>query len=317
VKRQLFLVLFISTATISHNIKAEDSQQLHNLAGTTNYLFTTIRTQLKNPTYAKEILPNDFTYLNQLLIYGHETNQDHTYFRSTFEIFSKVLGGAEYVNADAFVRLLTEFPDLLKSHCIPHKIEKFVPAHLSLDADMYDRFKESVNGMLYAQFSANYESFKDNPDQFLSDVSEHIVDMTQEQLNIERMRYSMLRFIEIGMNKLIWDTQKPETIWPNVKKIAHTLELMVQDSVIEDMNDLDDAFWTLVHRFTYFVDIVDVELPSSLHKDILHEIAHSEILLLDLEEQDSCIRTKKEVLTRVLQDAHVKTQAYEKGILIS
>ena len=242
-------------------------------------------------------------------------SQRQRYVRSVFGIFSKLLGSAQYVNAYAFSLMLEEFPTLVKPYFISYKTEQYLRHVSQLDADMFDRFKETVNNMLYMQFSSQYEFFKNNPEGFFDELSQMIVDVAREEMQTERIRYSMLRFLEIGLRKLIWSYEEPEDIWDNVKTITRQLGMLVENNILEDLNDLDDLYWTLVHRFNFFLDLNAAHLPVTFFENIKNDISANQLLLLDLEEQDICMQTKAECLHYSLLQAEAKSRAYAKGIM--
>lgn len=325
--RSLFICMAFLSCIIyhnvitSHNIKTDDYQQINsNNAGisfnsnnTPMYFLDVITKELKKPTYP-EILASDFTYLNQLLHYGNQTHKDHTYVRSILNIFSKLLGGSPVVNAYAFNAILAEFPHQLKPYFTHYKAQQYLKSTATLQVDLYDRFRESVNNALYLQFNTHYEFFKNNPEQFLDDVTQQIVDITQEEIDNERIRFSLARFIDIGLSKLIWHPEEHEKIWPNVKTIAKNLESLLENNILHDIDDLDNSFWILIHRFNYFIDMFSIDLPDSFFENIKNDIAQNTILLLDLEEDDS-ILSKKECLDYYLFAAEAKSRAYQSGIL--
>ncbi len=306
------LCLFVSTYTI----KAHDYQRINDEQDPTQ-LFEVVKNKLKQPEYAYETLPNDFGYLNQLLSYGHETREPQLHIRSVFSIFSKLLGGAHYVNAYAFSEMLDDLPRLLQPYFVPYKNHAALQKKINLDGDMYDRFKEAVNNMLYMQFGSQYEFFKNNPYQFFDELSQQIVDIAQEEGNIERSRYALMHFLEIGISKLVWSPEEQDKIWVNVKKISHQLESLIEHNILEDPNDLDDLFWALVHRFNYFLDVTSASLSTSFYNEVKTDVAEKQLLMLELDEQDMCIQTKANCLSHMLFQAEAKSRAYEKGILVS
>ena len=65
----------------------------------------------------------------------------------------------------------------------------------------------------------------------------------------------LVDFLEIAMAKLIWSPEEHEKIWENVKAISRQLEVLIQHNILNDANDLDDLYWTLIHRFCFFLEI--------------------------------------------------------------
>src|SRR3989304_8929791 len=61
-------------------------------------LLSSIQEELKDPRYRQDILPNNFSYLIQLLRYGNQAGQPRDYYQNVLSLFSKLLKGSEYVN---------------------------------------------------------------------------------------------------------------------------------------------------------------------------------------------------------------------------
>lgn len=279
-------------------------------------LFQFVCTELKRPEYAREILPYDFSYLHQLLVYGKTLQHRQNYARSVFGIFSNVMGASHEVSAYAFEALLELLPNALKPYTLLSISSELPPYPEGADVLFQDRFKHIVSNILFVQFSSRFDSFKAEPVLFFDDLAHRISDVAQQEIDMQLMRTAIKRFTELALSKLIWRSEKPETIWPSVKKIADNLMQLVEHNIIDDLNDLNDMYWTLIHRFNYFTDLLNAHLPQSFYQDIRTDLSSDSILLLTLAEQDSCIRTKKECLMRALVESEAKKLAYEKGIVL-
>jgi len=280
-------------------------------------LFQFVCTELKRPEYAREILPYDFSYLHQLLVYGKTLHHRQNYARSVFGVFSNVMGASHDISAYAFEALLELLPNALRPYTLLSVSSELPFYPESTDMLFQDRFKHIVSNILFIQFSSQFDSFKAEPVLFFDDLAHRMSDVAQQELDMQLMRTAVKRFIELALSKLIWRSEKPETIWPNVKKIADNLMQLVEHNIIDDLNDLNDMYWTLIHRFNYFTDLLNAHLPQSFYHDIRTDLSSDSILLLTLAEQDSCIRTKKESLIRALVESEAKRLAYEKGIVLS
>lgn len=287
-------------------------------APVTTDLFAVVRAELGKVEYAQDQLPNDFSYLNQLLVHGKNMTpvQRREYGRSVFSIFSKVLGGSLYVNAYAYGHLLEVLPAALNPYFMNNKVGD-IQQNSVYDTDAFDRFKASVFNTLYLKFSTHYETFKTSPVHFFDDVSAQITAIAKQEMDTMQMRIATKRFLELALHKLVWDYEDHTKIWHNVKNIAEQLSLLIENGIFEDLDDLDDMYWTLIHRFNYFIDLVGPQMPSSFYYEIKKDIAENELLLLTLEEQDICIQTKRDCLTYALLAAEAKSLAYARGILTS
>lgn len=280
-----------------------------------NNLLESLHLELKNPHYRKEILPNDFSYLVNLIECGISTNQPPAYVRSVIKLFSNVLKGSDYVNAHAFFDLITKFPTILPHYFSLNVSTRYLKNHTLFDVHMYDRLQETVNDMLYFKFSTEYDSFKKNPTAFLSDVSNLVTDIVQEEVTCEQVRQSIVHFCDIALSKLLWNPQDQEKTWNTTKQIADQLASLLDHNILDDTNDLDDLYWTLLYRYSYFIDLTATDMQPSFYESIRHDITNESITLLELEEQDSIIESKKRHLTRTLMEAEAKSYGYKHGLI--
>ena len=185
----------MNTSYVHIQNRAGVNTQADIFSPTAAQLLAIVRTELKKPEYARDILPHDFTYFNQLLLHGREMQSRHEYARSVCSIFSKVLGGSQYVNAYAFAQLLEVLPQTLKPYFISCKAYDELSSTSGLTGDMFDRFKESVSHTLYIQFSSQYDVFKASPLQFFDELSLYIADIAQQEMEIYYLRTAVKRFL--------------------------------------------------------------------------------------------------------------------------
>ncbi len=165
-----------------------------------------IQEELKKTEYRKEILPHDFSHFVNLIRYGNEMEQPRAYMRSVLKLFGNILKGSEYINAYVYSNMIDELISL-ERYFIAKKTKSYLKNTALYDASLFDRFKESINNMLYVKFSSQYESFKKDPEQFLQDLTNEIVDVTQEEISVEQLRQGIVRFLEVGLSKLVWSPE--------------------------------------------------------------------------------------------------------------
>src|SRR5579863_9880606 len=99
------IALFIIHALSIHSINADSFQEKHMSADNQDNIVVTLQQQLRMPHYKKEVLPNDFSNLSELITFGTRNNQPPAYLRSVVKMFSNMLKSAHYVNAYAFSAL--------------------------------------------------------------------------------------------------------------------------------------------------------------------------------------------------------------------
>ena len=312
-KRIILSVTFLSCFLTSIHSEILDDYQDVNLKA----VLTKNLGEVKKPEFQKEILPHDFTCFIDLLQYGNKTRQSRAYTYSLVKLFSNILKGSEYVNAYAFSTLLEQLPNTLKDYFIVRKAENYLGNKTLYDVDMLDRFKEVVNAMLYTKFTSEFEVFKKEPGEFLDNLSGEIMQIAEEEMSIEQLRQSIIRFLEIGLSKLVWSPEDEGKTWKSVKTVSHQLATLVDNNILVDVNDLDDLFWTLVYRYCYFLDITGSDLSIEFYEKVKSDIAGQQLLFLELEEQeDRLVESKASYLTRSLLQAEAKCRAYKKGIIV-
>jgi len=308
----LFFTALIMCALFIHNTNTQSFQVQH----TTNHpenLLKSLQHELKDPSYRTEILPNNFSHLSQLIVAGNSSEQSPTYLRSIIKLFSNMLKGAEYVNAYECSSFLEKLPTLVHPYFSLTASRAYINQPALYDAHIFDRFKATVNNVLYFKFSSEYESFKKNPNEFLDMISSEILSLAQEEVTREQLRQGIIRFLDIALSKLIWDVHEPETMWNTTKNIAHHLAGLVEHNILDDVNDLDDLYWTLLTRHCYFVELMAADLPISFYTTVKNDIKAGNILLLELAEQDSFVESKLSYMQRSLMIAEAQSRAYHKA----
>jgi hypothetical protein len=271
--------------------------------------------QLSKPSFGTDMLPHNFSYLTNLLDFGKTTRKGRAYTERVLRVFNRLIKSTPYINAYAFSDMLETLPRLLEQDFVAHKSKSFLKNSSLLDLDMYDRFKESVNNLLYQNFLSDYDEFKKDPDDFLSALTTQIVDIVEEEVSIDQLRHVLVRFLELGTSKLVWSPEDHEHVWTSVKKISNQLAKLVEHNVVEDIDDLDDMYWSLINRFCFFVDITHTSLDIEFYHSVQHDLNHGGLTLVELEEQESWLESKEDCLNRTIQSCKAKKLAYDQGII--
>ncbi len=309
----IMCICFIPSVLGSKNIEDQAALQKHTSPQT---LLQSIEPELKKPEYRQEVLPNNFSYFIQLLEYGKKTKQSRMYAQSIFRLFGNMLKGSQYVNAYVFSDLLGQIPELIKDNFMLYKLQPFLSYNALNDLELLDRFQQAVVNMMYTKFTSSYDQFKEDPEKFLDELSHKITQITEEEVSIEQLRQTTIRFLDTGLNKLVWSPENKEKVWESVKTISQNLSTLMEHNIIDDVNDLDDLFWTLVHRFCFFIELTSTELPVAFYEKIKKDIASQQLLLFELEEQESFIESKTDCLMRTVLTYEAKKRAHDKGIII-
>lgn len=311
-KRQnicFLLLLFFCTPILAKMAVQKD--EIINQQPVSNQLLETISIDLADPNYRQHILPNNFSYLMQLLEYGSKTGQSREYAQNVISLFSKLLKGSEYANSYKFSELLNQFPDHLKHYFSGYKLESQSQLILANDLDMLERLEQTVTSIVYNKFAKDFASCKSNPEQFLKDLSHRIVQATSQEVNMEQLRQMVIRFLEVGLSKLVWSPRDEEKSWESVKAISHQLAKLMEYNIIDDINDIDELFWTLVHRYRYFLELHSTDMPLTFYHQIRKDIQNQKLILFELEEQESFLQTKASCLLGTVIAQEAKKRAFD------
>ncbi len=303
-------LLFMSTLFI-HNTNVYSFQAQH----TTNNresLLKALQEELKDPSYRTHVLPNNFSHMTNLITSGSMENQPPAYLRSIIKLFSNMLKSSDYVNAYECESFLKKLPHIVQPYFSLNVSRAYITERTLYDAHMFDRFKVTVNNVLYVKFSSEYEAFKRDPNSFLDMLSSEIISIAQEEVTREQLRQGIVRFAEIALSKLIWNVGHAEKSWATTKKIADHLASLLEYNILDDLNDLDDLYWTLLTRYCYFVDITATDLAPSFYAVVKKDITEGNTLLLELAEQDAIVEPKLLYMQRTLMAAEAQSRAYHK-----
>jgi hypothetical protein len=273
-------------------------------------LIATLEHQLSDPEFAKRTLPNDFSALIFLIECGKETNYPLNYTNSLFKTFTTLLKGSDYVNPQAFIQFLTSVTPLLQRYFIPYKSSKFLKSNTDpLELSALNRLQENFIIILHDTFISNYVSFKQDPDTFLNELAMNAFLLAEEEIAIQTFRKNFIKFIDLAISKLAWKKTDTPQAWDVTKTIALQLIDLVNINAIDERTDLNDLYWSLIHRFCHFVDIQNGELPLNFYEAIKKEINSYDLLLIDLPEDDTFLENKRSYLLRTLMTFEARLRA--------
>lgn len=309
-----FIALLIIYTLSSHSINAHSFQAKDTMLQSQDHLIISLQKELRTPEYRKEILPNDFSYLSVLVTFGTSTNQPPAYLRSIIKLFSNMLKGSHYVNAAAFSHMLETLPGELVPYFSFPAAHEYINNSALYDATFVDRFKSTVQTVLYSKFSTEYDSFRQDPDLFLKQISANIVTLAQEEVMQEQLRQGVIRLCEIALSKLIWDPASQEETWNITKKISEQLVTLLELNILDDTNDLDDLHWTLLNRYCYFIELTATDMPETFYKTIRHDIRSNDLVLFALKEQDYIVEPKLSYMQRTLLEAETASYRHRSGL---
>ena len=153
----------------------------------------------------------------------------------------------------------------------------------------------------------------------IDDLSEDILEEIQGNFyetpfRQEQFRQSIIRFLEIALNKIIWYPSDGQDTWKSVKLFAHQIYKLHQTDIIDE-DELDDFYKSLLERFCYYLDMHGSGISLKTLAIIRSDITSKKLHFLELEEQEAYLEPKPERLKRALIIAEAKIHAHAQGIV--
>jgi len=331
IKQFSFLFLFLFCLIFTYNAKSRDNQ-LHNYIVYTNsdleslyapVIFSSsgikhfFSDTFNRYEYAQEVLPNDFSHLIQWLDRSSKNIKNDSassrseirkslkkaraHAKGVIRVFKNKMHACPYLNAYAFDDMLLQVVEVL---------DPLMNASFLKD---FDDPAVQVYNILYSSFSENFSFFKRQPRQFLNDISLSLVKELNEyyipDASVEELRSLFTRFLEIGLAKLVWHPEDDYKTWESVKSISDHLADLVEFGILEDIEDLNDLYISLLERYIFFLDIGNNQLSCDFYVRVKEDIACNSTILLELEEQEVFLETKLQRFINVLNIGHAKALA--------
>ena len=238
--------------------------------------------------YTENVLPLCFLHMEDFVYYGLTSRHSKSIAMMTLDLFHQKLKECRWVNPFALTLLLKNLPSMLGSLCV----------------DETDLQKARVKSLIFDAMEKRFDQFKDNPENFISSLSDTIVEELFNPATPTAQEISgiTVRFIESALDKLIWDPRDQEYTWESVKLIAKHLEILFDTNVIVYEKDLNHMYWSLISRFCYFIDLSRTDLSlicyQQIKNDISDAITKAPFLLKEELEEHSI--TKKDRLMQVV-----------------
>lgn len=302
----IMVTMFLASYT-SHNAKALDNQLPFTLLSKEQRFTRSVFSEgvipfftdvFNDPLYAKDFLPNNIHFhLLEFLHHGNTLGKDAIYIRSVLRLFYNKLKALPYVNSYSFAELLCQLPDALERYFVVDT-ERVLG---SLKNIMYE--------LQYQAFMNNFAEFKTKPETFLGDLS-------QQLENAAELRKLIILFLESSIDRLIWSPVDQFETWQQVKTISRLLGILHERTIIGDLEDLNSLFVALIERYCYFLDLAGDQISSETYDKIRTDIHHDDLPLLTLSEQQECIETKIQRISRCLFEQESRALACESGIIL-
>lgn len=321
-KKYALLVFFalVPSVCLSDTIAENNYQSMHSETEASLFSVPTHESLLDLARQTLQKTEADGTIIlsgiDQFIAYARIVEHPQNYLRTIFKMFGNKLKSCEFINCYELTTVLNNIFDQLEKYVKPERASAYLRKTMLIESTMFDRFQSVTNNILYAKFSTEYETFKQDPEVFLEHISYEITHIAQEEITIELMRQALIRFLETALSKVVWSPIEEDQTWTITKHLSHKLALLVERNILTDVNDLDDLFWSLVHRYCYFLDVTTGMMKSATYHRIQEDIYANQNVLLELEEQDDFVERKIACLSRALIQAEIKTRAQEQGIIV-
>lgn len=257
--------------------------------------------------YCQEFYPHSFSHVIEFLQYGNQTEQDLEYIISTLRLFNNKLKGSRFVTANAYSTFLEQLPAVVEPYSKPQA------------QSVWEHIQHNIKSILYDAFLSKFSFFKEEPDSFFTDVSEQITQAVSQELIEDRVcqeqfQQTLVRFLENGLNKVVWCPVGEEDVWKSVKTISNQLHTLYEKQIINE-DELDDLYKSLLEQFCHFLDLCGSDLSPEVINQIKEDIEAGQLNFLALEEQEEYIETKAGRLNRALVETEAKAFARGFGIV--
>jgi hypothetical protein len=269
--------------------------------------------------YAAELSQNA-GHMLQFFDLGNELSLGTDAMYVSLRLFFNKMKSAEVLDVPMLIQLLD---------ATPHNFERyFVSYDMEPKSANLDYLKKHLEQMILSKFTRDVHIFRDDPDHFVSQLSSDLAhyyhDEAAQKKSIakkyeatERLRNLLIRFYDLALNKAMWNPHQPGTIWQSFTTLAQGLQLLGEYGIVKHMDELDDLFWSLTHRFSYFLDLAGSQLPLAFYEQVEKDLDAGAVYFLEYQEQDEGITTKKNTIREALALAKTGAIAYEKKAIFS
>jgi hypothetical protein len=182
--------------------------------------------------------------------------------------------------------------------------------------------RESIEDLMLKRFTDQFDQFQAAPDLFLEKLSRGVIDVVKLRLNFmrkeeeefqyrEKLRMTIVRFIDLMLSKTLWSTN----VWPLFISISDNLHKLGVRKILNEQDNLDELWDTLVKRFVYYIDLRGSAFPVAFYDQIERDLNNNVVLCFNAPEQDDGIKTKKELIREAIIRGKAKAIAAEKGFV--
>lgn len=256
-------------------------------------------TQFNMPSYARAVLAHNFDDLIQFLEHASNTSDPYLYAHSALRMFSNKLKECPWINPSAFSTLLMQLPNAL---CQLEGYSEQTEA---------DRIQETYD-LLYQTLSLRFDTFKKAPRTFLRELSSQVTRsytlFVTKKDNQLAFKSTLVRFLELAANKLVWSPEDALSTWQNVITISDRIESL-KNKLWIDEQEVNDLYHSLLARYCYFIDIWHMDLSEEFYEQLIHTAQAGNFALLTCQEDEELIQTKRDMLVQTLLRAYSRKKS--------
>ncbi len=249
--------------------------------------------------YGKEFLPHNLSHLSQIICHGQTAGLSKEFTEGAIRLFHQKLKMCPYISAPAVEKFLDQ--------TAPYLELQLAKREFSLWGEIKDT--------LVDRFKSQFSFLQDDPLGFFEHVSKELDEkITTNIISPERARATLVKFLNSGLDKIIWSPDDQERTWESFKKLGGSLEYLHKTRVIPDPLDVNDLYWSLVERYCYFLELVGTQLNLETCQRIKKDIAEKNISWLLTSEQEKGITTKLEKIAHAVMETEARILAKNNGI---
>jgi hypothetical protein len=319
--KEIITLLSLSTIILINSAKSQDNQQaicltekdclslsapiIFSKGGLTKFL----QTVFNKPEYAQDVLPHDMSHFIQCLDYAQNRYQKRMHGRHVLRIFTHKMRAVPYINDKAFLAMLDDVFPIMRRY------------YDGADQKVATSMKETINKILYDSFLTQFDQFKASPQTFFDALADDItVTLYDTQtvladVSLDEFRRAFTRFLEIGLSKIVWHAEDGIKTWQSALNIADKLVKMTEANMF-DSDELYELHDSLLERYCFFLDVVNYDMQATFFEELKSNIAGAASQLLDDDELELCLETRRQRFTRLLCECEFKLHAHDQGFML-
>jgi hypothetical protein len=259
--------------------------------------------------YAKEFMPYSMhTHVEQFLRWAHQSGQPSTNAAASLRLFTNRMKAAPYMTVTPLISITQHLPASLNGY--------FGDA----PGSVFSSLKRLLKRLMFRAFNTHFEFFRSEPGQFFDTLSTDILheiqasDLMQHEIDKEQLRFIVIRFLEIGISKLIWSPLDQEDVWHSFKRLSGALAQLEQNGIIIH-DDLNDLLTSLVERLVYFFEITGSDLSPETLAMIEQDLQSDLLTINNVAEQEEFLTRKSERIADAVKATRAKLIARTQGLI--